>query len=150
MHTTRVIKATNSYTPHVCRGGRVFVDTQTWRILSVATAKRIGDSYTGSRADGIYVVVHVQVTNGKSQSVTLTSDIAKLEVNGDEYSPDSNGLTALEFSGRPILLLKDLGPHVSTRAWFAYDVPKSVLTHHPQVCFHELGFGFSKGCIQLS
>jgi hypothetical protein len=125
------------------------VDTQTWRVLGVGTAKRIGDQYTGSTADGRYLIVHLSVNNGKGESVTLNDDMVKLEVNGDEYSADNSGDTALDLSGAKTFLLKDLGPHVTTSGSVAFDVPPRVLREAPQVCFHEIGFGSSKGCIRL-
>jgi hypothetical protein len=142
-------KATGSHTPHVGSGGCVFVDTQTWRVIAATSAKRLGSTYTRKTADGIFLVLRVRVTNGKSKSVTLNSDIAKLEVKGDEYSPDTDGLTALQLSGKPVLFLKNLGPHVTTTAWLAYDVPKGALRKAPEVCFHEIGYGSSKGCIRV-
>lgn len=125
------------------------MDTQTWRITASASAKRLGNTYTRQTADGIFLLVRVRVTNGKSKSVSLQSDMAKVEVKGDEYDPDTDGLTALQLSGKPTLLFKNLGPHVTTSAWLAYDIPKSALKKRPEVCFHEIGFGSSKGCIRV-
>jgi hypothetical protein len=142
-------KATGDHTPHVGPGGCVFVDTQTWRVITATSAKRLGNTYTRQTADGIFLLLRVRVTNGKSKSVSLHSDMAKVEVSGDEYDPDTNGLTALQLSGKPTLLFKKLGPHVTTTAWLAYDVPKSALRKRPEVCFHEIGFGDSKGCIRV-
>lgn len=142
-------KATADNTPHVGLGGDVIVDTLDWSILGSHTAKRIGDQYTGQIADGNYLVVRLSVNNGKSQSVTLSSDQAKLEANGNEYSADTNGLTALELSGAKTFFLKDLGPGVTTTGWVVFDVPPSVLSAGPEVCFHELGFGSTKGCIAV-
>jgi len=76
--------------------------------------------------------------------------MAKLEAKGDEYTPDTNGLTSLQLSGKPVLFLKSLGPHVSTSAWIVYDIPRSALKKQPEVCFHEIGFGSSKGCIRVA
>jgi hypothetical protein len=141
--------ATDSYTPHVGPHGSVFVDTQTWRVLGVGTTKRIGGQYTGSAADGRYLILRLSVENGKSQSVTITDDMVKLEANGDEYSVDNDGTTALELSGGKTFLLKDLGPGVTTTGVVAFDVPSRVLTEPSEACFHELGLGSSKGCIRL-
>jgi hypothetical protein len=118
-------------------------------LLAVGTTKRIGNQYTGSTANGRYLILHLSVNNGKSQSVTINDDMIKLEVNGDEYSADSNGETALDFSGAKTFLLTDLGPHVTATGFVAFDVPQRVLSEPVQACFHELGFGTSKGCIRL-
>jgi hypothetical protein len=59
-------------------------------------------------------------------------------------------LTALQLSGGETFFLKDLGPDVSTSGSVVFDVPPSVLSSSPEVCFGELGFGPSQGCIRLS
>jgi hypothetical protein len=82
--------------------------------------------------------------------VTINSDMVKLEVRGDEYSTDDNGDSALMLSGEKDVLLERPRPAVTTTGWVAFDVPKAVLREAPQACFHELGFGSSKGCIRLS
>jgi hypothetical protein len=97
------------------------------------------------------VVVKARVRNGKTESVTINSDIAELEVGGNSYATDSDGTTALQLSGdEETFFLKDLGPNVSTEGTFVFDVPRSVLNQVMEICFGELGFGSTKGCIRLN
>lgn len=143
-------RATDDNEPHVGRNGRVIVDTLTWRVLSVRQASELGSDFSIEKPDGVYVVVKARVTNGKDESVTINSDIAELEVAGDSYATDSDGTTAVQFSwDEEVFFLKDLGPNVSTEGTFVFDVPRSALSQRMEICFGELGFGSTKGCIRL-
>ena len=77
------------------RNGSVIVDTLTWRVVSAKHAKKIGDEYINETADGVFLIVGLQVANGKDESVTINSDQVTLEVGGKEYSTDSDGTTNL-------------------------------------------------------
>jgi hypothetical protein len=143
-------KATDDNEPHVGPNGSVIVDTLTWKVASAKTAHKLGDEYFNETADGVYVMVGLQVKNGKDESVTLMDDQVTLEVAGKEYSTDSDGTFQLTMNEDKSLFLEDLGPDVATTGKVAFDVPPAVLTQNPEVCFGELGFGSTKGCIALS
>lgn len=143
-------RATDDNEPHVGPKGSVVVDTLTWQVLSAKKAARIGNEFTRENADGVYVIARLRVHNGKDESVTINSDIATLEVSGNEYKYDSDGTTALTLTGdQETFFLKDLGPDVRTTGFVVFDVPPSALRQKPELCFHELGFGSTKGCIRL-
>ncbi len=102
-------------------------------------------------ADGVFLIVGLKVANGKDESVTVNSDQVTFEVDGKEYSTDSDGTTHLMMTeDTESFFLEDLGLDVSTTGSVVFDVPPAVLAHHPEVCFGELGFGSTKGCIALS
>ncbi len=136
-------------TEHVRAGDRVKVDTLTWSVKKSILKKTLGGTYTESKPDGVYVVVTSGVTNGKTDSVTIMSDIATLMIGGKTYKVDSNGGVALMMDGGKTFFLKDLGPDVSTTGQVVFDVPKSAAKKKMEICFGELGFGPSKGCIAI-
>lgn len=143
-------KATDDNEPHVGPKGSVIVDTLRWRILSAKTAPSVGNEYSREKADGIYVIAELAVHNGKNESVTINSDIVELEVGDAQYKYDSDGTVALTLTGdNETFFLKDLGPDVSTKGVVAFDVPPRTLRKKPELCFHELGFGSTKGCIRV-
>jgi hypothetical protein len=144
-----IVNVGSGDTVHVGPKAGVKVDTLTWHVKNAAAMKEIGDQYSGSKANGVYVVVKASVTNGKSDSVTINSDIASLESDGKSYSGDTDGQTAVELSGAKSFFLEDLGPDVSTTGSLVFDVPPALLKKSAEVCFGELGFGDSKGCIKL-
>ena len=144
-------KATDDNEPHVGPNGSVIVDTLTWQVASAKQAKTIGNEYINETADGAFLIVGLQVANGKDESVTVNSDQVTLEVDGKEYSTDSDGTTNLMMTeDTESFFLKDLGPDVATTGAVVFDVPPAVLAQNPEVCFGELGFGSTKGCIALS
>ena len=144
-------KADDDNEPHVGPKGTVVVDTLTWQVLGARKAEELGSEFSSESADGVYVVAQLRVHNGKDESVTISSDIATLEVNGKEYKYDSDGTTALTLGGggEETFFLKDLGPDVRTTGYVVFDVPPAALRQKPEICFHELGFGSTKGCIRL-
>jgi hypothetical protein len=144
-------KATDDNEPHVGQNGSVIVDTLTWKVASVKQAKSLGNEYINETADGVFVIVGLRVQNGKDESVTINSDQVTLEVNGKEYSTDSDGTTQLMLTDdTESFFFKDLGPDVATTGSVVFDVPQAVLAQKSEVCFGELGFGSTKGCIGLS
>lgn len=144
-------RADDDNEPHVGANRSVIVDTLEWRVLSARRAKALGSDFSRETPDGLYVVVTVQVRNGKDESVTLTSDQVKYEVGDKTYSYDSEGTIALSFESDDLetFFLKDLGPDVTTKGSVAFDVPAATVRQKPEICFGELGFGSTKGCIRL-
>jgi hypothetical protein len=149
-------KATDDCTPHVGSTGRVRVDALVWKVLSARTASELGNTSLGlgHKADGIYVVVKLQVHSVKSESATLTSDVIQLEANGRRYSPDDNGtIAAVEQQGNSSasepFFVTDISPDSTKRGIAVYDVPKRLLSKNVEVRFNELGFGQTHGYIKL-
>ena len=95
------------------------------------------------------MVVSSGVTNGKSESVTIMSSMATLMIGDKSYDVDSDGDIALMLDGGKTFFLKDLGPDVTTSGQVVFDIPKASAKKKLEVCFGELGFGDSKGCIAL-
>jgi Protein of unknown function (DUF2510)/Domain of unknown function (DUF4352) len=143
--------ASDSNTPIVGPNGSVEVDTLRWRLNDAQATESIGDQQygLGSKANGVYVVVELSVTNNKSESVTLTPEVVSLVVGDKSYSADSNAETALIGSGAKTLFLEDLGPDVTLTGKAAFDVAPAVLHQRPQLQFNELGFGSTHGYITL-
>jgi hypothetical protein len=143
--------ASDSNTPSVGPHGSIEVDTLRWRLRAAHTASAIGDQQygLGAKANGVFVVVELSVTNNKSDSVTLTSEAVSLVAADKTYSIDSNAETALIGTGAKTFLLEDLGPEVTLTGKTAFDVAPSVLRQHPQLRFNELGFGSTHGYIAL-
>jgi hypothetical protein len=143
-------KATDDHTPHVGPRQTVIVDTLTWRVGAVRTASTVGGEYINETANGEFVIVDVSVRNGKDESVTLSGDQATLVAGGKEYSSDTAAaLTLSGDTGEESLFLEDLGPDLTQHGTLVFDVPPAALGKRPEVCFGELGFGPSRGCIRL-
>jgi hypothetical protein len=143
-------KATDDDTPHVGPRQTVIVDTLTWRIDGARTAGTVGGEYVNETAGGEFAIVDVSVRNGKDKSVTLSADQATLVAGGKEYSSDvAAALTLSGESGGETLFLEELGPDLTQSGTLVFDVPPAALRNSPEICFGELGFGPSRGCIRL-
>ncbi len=143
--------ASENNTPSVGPSGSVEVDDLRWRLDHASTTTTIGEpsSGLGAKANGIFVVVTLHVTNNKSESVTLTSGAISLVAGKKTYSTDSSAETALIGQGGKTFLIETLGPGVSLAGKTAFDVAPSVLHQHPQLRFNELGLGTTHGYITL-
>jgi hypothetical protein len=129
----------------------VIVDTLRWRVLGASATPTIGDpsSGLGAKANGVFVIVKLRVTNGKKDSVDLTDNVVKLESAGRTYDPDSSGTTAAIGAGQNPLFLEPLGPDVTLTSKVVFDVPPSLLHGRIEIRFGELGFGDTHGYIRL-
>jgi hypothetical protein len=143
--------ASGGNTPKVGPKGSVEVDTLRWSLVKAKTTKKIGDQKygLGAKANGIYVVADLKVKNNKNESVTLTSETVSLVSGEKVYKPDTKAEVAMVGEGGNTFLLEDLGPGVTAKGSVAFDVPPSVLKHHPELRFNELGFGETHGYISL-
>lgn len=139
--------ASESNTPRVGPKGSVEVDDLRWHLESATTTATIGQTeFGGATANGIYVVVALDVTNNKSESVTLTDDTVSLTAGKVVYKPDSTG--TINLPGKS-LTIADLGPSVTLSGELAFDVAPAILAEHPALRFNELGFGSTHGYIRL-
>jgi len=150
-HGNPAENASDSNTPSVGPSGSVEVDTLRWHLGNAKAARAIGDQEygLGAKANGIFVIAKLSVTNNKSDSVTLTPDVVSLVAGDNTYSTDSNAETALVGAGEKTFLFEDLGPNVTLTGKVAFDVAPAALREHPQLRFNELGFGDTHGYIAL-
>ena len=143
--------ASDDNTPSVGPSGSVEVDTLRWRLRDASTASTIGNQEygLGAKANGVYVVAELSVTNNKSESVTLTSESVSLVAGDNTYETDANAETALVGDGAKTFFLEDIGPEVTVTGKVAFDVSSVALKRDPQLRFNELGFGDTHGYIAL-
>lgn len=144
-------KATGDCTPKVGPNEGVRVDGLTWRIKSARSATELGDQEfgLGEKANGRFIVVTLEATSNKDESVTLTNEVFQLDVDGKKYDTDTDGTIAAVGSGEEPFFLEDIGPDSTITAKVVFDVPESVLSKKPSMRFNELGFGSTHAFIRL-
>lgn len=144
--------ASSDCTPHVGPNGQVRVDALIWSLESASTAESLGDQEfgLGETADGVFVVAKLRVRSDKDESATLTDNVWQLEVDGNTYDTDSDGMLAAMGQGddEPFFL-EDIGPDSTRVGTVVFDVPPSVLSKKLELRFNELGFGSGHGYIAL-
>jgi hypothetical protein len=145
-------EATDDCTPHVGPHGKVKVDGLVWQIKSAKTASTIGDSTYGlqEKANGVYLITKLKVLSTKDESVSISDEIIQLSVDeGNSYAADSDGTLAESFEGEDTFTFEDIGPNSTLEGVVVFDVPKSVLNATLELEFSELGFGETKGFIEV-
>jgi len=144
-------KATDDCTPHVGADKTVRVDALIWRVTSARKAKTLGDQQygLGAEANGRFVIVKLRVESDRNESATLTSDVAKLEVDGKTFEADLDGSTAAITANESPFFLESIGPESTTTGTVVFDVPKKYLNAKLEMRFGELGLGSTKGYIRL-
>jgi hypothetical protein len=96
----------------------------TYKVTRARTARTIGDpDLGGTRADGTFVIVNLQLTNNKDETKTFSDTSAKIETS-DGKTYETSDKTTLAF-GDEGLLLKDIQPDLTTRGKLAFELPPS-------------------------
>lgn len=144
-------KATGDCTPRVGPNGSVTVDALKWRITSARSATELGDQTygLGEKADGVFVIVELDVTSSHDDSVTLTDSVIKLETEGTTYEADNDGTSAAIGAGQEPFFFETLGPDSTKTGTVVFDLPESKLGQKLELRFGELGFGETHGYIRL-
>lgn len=90
-----------------------------YTVTSVSTTDRIGGEY-GVAADGVFVVVELEITNRASESFTISSNLFTLVDGQDrEFDVDTDGASYAEES----IIFEQLNPDVTTSGVIVFDVP---------------------------
>jgi hypothetical protein len=144
-------KATDDCTPHVGPNAKVRVDALIWRVASVRTAKTIGDQQygLGAKASGRFVIVKLKVHSDKNESADLSSDVVKLEIDGNTYDADNDGSVAAMGAGEEPFFLNTIGPDADRSGAVVFDIPPKKLSKKIEARFNELGLGSTHGYIAL-
>jgi hypothetical protein len=112
----------------------------TYMVTKVRTTDTIGDpDLGGARADGMFVVVSLELTNNKDETKTFLDNNAKIESSdGKEY--ETSDKTVLSF-GDESLLLKDIQPDLTTRGKLAFELPPNKVSGSTLVIEDLFGSG---------
>nr|WP_256146762.1 DUF4352 domain-containing protein [Bacillus thuringiensis] len=94
---------------------------------SVESVDSVGGEYLNEKAQGVFKVVEVSITNNQKDAITLSSNSFKLVDNQDrEFSPNSAAQIKLNAAnrGNSKFLLEKLNPGLSQTGKIIFDVPK--------------------------
>ncbi|HHB1963433.1 TPA: DUF4352 domain-containing protein [Bacillus cereus] len=96
---------------------------------SVETLESVGTEHINEKAQGIFKVVELTLTNNQKDAITLSSNSFKLVDNqGREFSTNSAAQIKLNVAngGNSKFLLEKLNPGLSQTGKVVFDVPKNV------------------------
>ena len=96
--------------------------------VAIAKLQEMGSidaPYSSKKAQGIFKVLYVVVSNNQKDAITVDANSYKLiDEQGREFSHSTEGDVALQMSHRETLFLKKINPGNTLGGYIAYDVPK--------------------------
>ena len=98
----------------------VTVDNIAYKVTNSSTTSRVGNELIGKNADGIFIMIDLEMQNNGQQSITILDSSFKLmDSKGREFSPDNSAWVYLPNN----ILLKQLQPNLPTKGQLIFDVP---------------------------
>ncbi|MBI2646860.1 DUF4352 domain-containing protein [Candidatus Woesearchaeota archaeon] len=99
----------------------------TWKITKSSTATEIGEdlagTFFGEKADGIFIILDVEVENtGKSAKYLMDSYLKLVDEQGREFSPNSAAAIYLKPQGSA-LMFEQVNPGINKKGKIVFDVP---------------------------
>jgi hypothetical protein len=112
----------------------------TYKVTSVDTTKTLGDpNVFGTQADGVFVVVTLELTNNKDETKTFLDNSSNIVTSdGRSYEPSSDGVMAF---GDDSLMLRDIQPDLPTSGKIAFELPPSKVSGSTLVIEDLFGSG---------
>lgn len=98
----------------------------TLTVKGIETKEEVGNEYTKQKAQGVYKVVSLSVTNGQKDAITLDANSFKLvDDKGREFTYSSDGQIAQDIGngGNVDFFLKQLNPGLTQEGNIVFDVP---------------------------
>ncbi len=101
-----------------------------WKFTEYMTLERIGAEtifgFLGDVADGIFLIVNVEVENiGKTSEYLRTNNIKLVDGQGREYSTDSAAYY-LEPDGSELPSFEEINPGINKKGKIVFDVPRNL------------------------
>ena len=99
----------------------------TWKITKSSTTTEIGEdlagTFFGEKADGIFIILDVEVENtGKSAKYLMDSYLKLVDDQGREFSPNSVAAIYLKPQGSA-LMFEQVNPGIIKKGKIVFDVP---------------------------
>lgn len=98
----------------------------TIKVNGVETKSTVGGQYNSEKAQGVFKIVNLSITNGQKDAITLNADDFKLvDSKGREFTYSTNGQTALGMADSTTadFFLKQLNPGLTQTGKIVFDVP---------------------------
>jgi len=125
-------------------GDPFLVGNFAFRVLETSTAKSVGSSLFGTKADGVFIIIDFAIENRGKESTDLYSDVFRLiDSKNRKFDTDNEAWIHLEKN----VFLKQLQPSLPIRGQIIFDVPPQkenyILEISPGL------FGFDKKYVSL-
>jgi len=118
----------------------------TWKITKSSTATEIGEdlggTFFGEKADGIFIILDVEVENtGKSANYLMDSYLKLVDDQGREFSPDSIAAIYIKPTGSA-LMFEQVNPGIVKKGKIVFDVPAGLKVANVRISSNLLSSSF--------
>lgn len=101
-----------------------------WKVTRFSTTKEIGKdvmgNFFGKKADGIFLILDVEIENtGSSAKYLMNSFVKLVDAQNREFSPDTEAAFYIEPIGSA-LLFEQINPGIKKKGKIVYDVPEGL------------------------
>lgn len=94
-------------------------------VEGLQTIDQVGNEFTNAKAQGIFKILKVSITNNQNDAITVDSNSFKLlDDKKREFSGSSEGQTELEMQNKTALFFKSVNPGNTLEGYLIFDVPK--------------------------
>lgn len=115
-------------------GSLVQVGNFIYRVNDILFKKAIGNEFINKTADGIFLLIQLQIMNISKEPRTLDNSMFKLiDEHEIEFETSSDLTTYLELSGKETLFLKKCQPQIKTSGILGFEVPDNKRNYYLKV-----------------
>ncbi len=117
-----------------------------WTITKSSTAKEIGQdvagTFFGEKADGIFIILEVDIENtGKTAQYLTDSFIKLVDDRGREFSPNTAAAIYIKPQGSA-LVFEQINPSIKKKGKIVYDVPEGLKVANVRISSNLLESSF--------
>lgn len=117
-----------------------------WKITKSSTAAEIGENigstFLGEKADGVFIILYVEVENtGKSAEYLMDSYLKLVDDQGREFSPNSAAVIYLKPQGSA-LMFEQVNPGIIKKGKIVFDVPVGLKVANIKISSNLLSSSF--------
>ncbi|MFP5108812.1 DUF4352 domain-containing protein [Neobacillus sp. C211] len=96
------------------------------KVIGVETKSEVGGEFSKEKAQGVFKIVSVELTNNQKDAITVDANSFKLMDNkGREFTHASDAQTAMDMeTGDMDFFLKQLNPGLTQKGTIVFDIPK--------------------------
>jgi hypothetical protein len=106
-------------------GEELSVGSFVYRVNDFYFAKSLGNEFSKTKADGIFLLVDLTLMNNDKESHTIDNSLFKLtDQTGTEFESSNEGSTALMMAGKETLFLKNCNPKIQKAGFLVFEVPE--------------------------
>lgn len=132
-------------------GGQLDVGDVSYTVNAITTTDTVGNEYLNTKAQGIYLIVDLSVTNNSDKALTVSDSFFKVINDSKTYEADSTAsIYIASDDDSDALWFKDINPDITLTGKVVFDVSQAVIDSNTKELQVQTGFwGTQTGTILL-